>query len=92
MGMILFFVGIVCAVGGVGVLFYQGLQYLMHDSWTMYSMLALIDLGPQSLQDSVYNSSALSDALEKCPLFLALIIFGLTLSLIGSRFSNRYIN
>ena len=90
MGMIIFFAGVVLAVGGVGLLVYQGIQYLMHESWTMYSVLSLIDLGPEALQDSVYSSPGLSDALESCPLFLALVIIGLILSFAGSRFSNRY--
>ncbi len=92
MGMILFFTGIVLAVGGVGILFYQGLQYLMHNSWTMYSMLALVDIGPQSLRDSVDASPQLYSALESCPLFLATTILGLVLLFIGSRWSNRYTN
>jgi hypothetical protein len=71
---------------------FQGITYLMHNEWTVYSMYYLVEMGPESLRAQVDASPGLANAVNGCPLFLALLVVGLVLLFIGSRLSSRYIN
>ncbi|HHO74892.1 MAG TPA: hypothetical protein ENN05_00485 [Deltaproteobacteria bacterium] len=90
MGRITFFAGIAVTTGGFCVLIYQALMYLMHNTWTQYTLLTLVENGPQSLLDLLYPYPVIDTMLGSCPLFLSLIILGLVLLLIGSKIQNRY--
>jgi hypothetical protein len=82
--------GIAGSVGGLCLLVYQGLMYLMHNTWTQYSVLTLVERGPDFLADTVRTVPAAANALAACPLFAALIVVGLVLLFIGSMLRNRY--
>jgi hypothetical protein len=82
--------GIAGSVGGVCLLVYQGLMYLMHNNWTQYTVLSAVEQGPDFLRNAVLSSPQATDTLGSCPLFAALIALGLVLLFIGSRLRNRY--
>lgn len=83
--------GIAGSVGGVCLMIYQGLMYLMHNTWNQYTVLFLIDHGPTLIREQVHMSPGISAALQGCPLFVFLIVLGLILLFIGSRLSQRYL-
>lgn len=85
-----FFGGIGSTVGGVSVIFYQGIIFLKDGVWPPYSVLSVIDTGPGSLGQSLVAIQAVMDALEKCPLSAALIALGAILLLVAGRLRNRY--
>lgn len=85
-----FLAGIAGTVGGVGLLFYQGLMYLMHNNWVQYTLFSVVENGPEFLWNAVTMSPGVANALEGCPLFGALIVIGLILLVISSRLHNRY--
>lgn len=87
---LLFFAGMAGSVGGVCLMFYQGIMYLMHDDRTKYTILSLFDKGPEAIRDQVYASPQIVQTLESCPLYIALIVLGLILLFIGSTLKNRY--
>ncbi len=82
--------GIAGAAGGVGLLVYQGLMYLMHNNWIQYTLFSVVENGPDFLWSAATMSPGVADALEGCPLFAALIVLGLVLLVISSRLRNRY--
>ena len=90
MGNILFLAGIAGTVGGFCLLVYQALMYLMHNTWTQYTLYLLVENGPEALQDLADMNPALGNTLESCPLFVALIVLGLILLFLGSKLKNRY--
>ncbi|MBN2297597.1 MAG: hypothetical protein JXM72_03335 [Deltaproteobacteria bacterium] len=90
MGRIIFFAGIAATVGGFCVIIYQALMYLMNNTWIQYTLMTLIENGPQSLWEFIDTYPSVSNMLGSCPLFLSLIILGCILLLIGSRLENRY--
>ena len=90
MGNILFLAGIAGILGGFGLLFYQALMYLMRDTWTQYTVYLLVEHGPGFLQDLVGMNPGIGNALDSCPLYVALIVMGLFLFFIGSRLKNRF--
>lgn len=87
---IFFFAGIASMAGGFCLLVYQGLMYLMHNTWTQYTLYLLVDKGPEALQDLVATNPDVGYALDSCPLFAALIVLGIILLFIGSKLKNRY--
>lgn len=87
---IFFLAGIAGSVGGVCLMFYQGIMYLMHNDRTQYTILTLVDKGPDAVRDQIYASPQIIHAFESCPLFLAFIVLGLILLFIGSALKNRY--
>jgi hypothetical protein len=89
---VVFFAGIASSVGGVFLFLYQGLTYLMHNEWTAYSLYFLVEHGPESLQAKIDASPGILNALQGCPLFVALIVAGLLLLFIGSRLTDRYLS
>lgn len=84
------FAGIAGTAGGFCILVYQALMYLMHDTWIHYSLLTLIESGPQGLSDWVYMNPVILNFLDSCPLFIGLAVFGLILLFIASKLRNRY--
>jgi len=90
MGNILFLAGIAGTVGGFCLLVYQALMYLMHNTWTQYTLYLLIENGPEALQDLADINPGLGNTLDSCPLFAALIVLGLILLFLGSKLKNRY--
>jgi hypothetical protein len=90
MDQIFLLAGIAGTVGGVGLLVYQGLMYLMHNNWTQYTLFSVVDSGPDFLRSAVAMSPGAANALESCPLFAVLIGLGLILLVIYSRLHNRY--
>lgn len=85
-----FFAGIGGSVGGVFLLLYQGISYLMHNDQTSYTVLSVVDKLPEAVQNQVYASHQLVGALGSTPLFVALIVIGLIFLFIGSYLKNRY--
>lgn len=82
--------GIAGTIGGVGLLVYQGLMYLMHNNWIPYTLFSVVENGPDFLRSAVATSPGIANALESCPLFAGLIALGLILLVISSRLRNRY--
>ncbi len=82
--------GIAGTVGGVGLLVYQGLMYLMHNNWIQYTLFSVVESGPDLLWSAATMSPGVADALKGCPLFAALIALGLILLVVSSRLRNRY--
>jgi|GEM_PF-358468 hypothetical protein len=82
--------GIAGTIGGVGLLVYQGLIYLMHNNWIQYTLFTVVENGPDFLWNAVAMSPGVVNALKGCPLFAALIVLGLILLVISSRLRNRY--
>jgi hypothetical protein len=85
-----FFGGIASTVGGVSVIFYQGIIFLKDGVWNPYSVLSIIDTGPGSLAQGLVANQTVMDALQKCPLSAALIALGAILLLAAGRLRNRY--
>ena len=90
MGNIIFLAGIAGTVGGFCLLVYQGLMYLMHDTWTQYTLYLLVENGPEVLQTLAAKNPEIGTTLDSCPMYAALIVLGLILLLIGSKLRNRY--
>jgi hypothetical protein len=88
---LVYFAGLGGTLGGVCLFVYQGIMYLMHNAWSDTSLYGLLESAP-SLQAQVDASPWLSNALQGCPLYAALIGMGLILLFIGSRLSGRYVN
>jgi hypothetical protein len=89
---LVFFAGIASCAGGVFLFLYQGITYLMHNVWTPYTVYFLMDFGPAALKEKVDMSPGILSAMEGCPLFVALLVLGMLLLLVGSRLSARYLN
>jgi hypothetical protein len=90
MGNILFLAGIAGTVGGFCLLAYQALMYLMHETWTQYTLYLLVENGPDVLQALAAKNPDIGATLDSCPLYAALIVLGLILLFIGSKLKNRY--
>jgi hypothetical protein len=90
MGTILFLAGIAGTVGGFCLLVYQVLMYLMHNTWTQYTLYLLVANGPEALWDLAAMNPTIGSTLDSCPLFASLIVLGLILLFIGSKLKNRY--
>jgi hypothetical protein len=90
MGNIIFLAGLAGAVGGFCLLVYQALMYLMHDTWTQYTLYLLVENGPEALQTLAAKNPDIGVMLDSCPMYAALIVLGLILLLIGSKLRNRY--
>lgn len=89
---LVFFAGVTSSLAGVCLFLYQGISYLMHNTWSTYSLYFLVDNAPASIQAQMEAHPGLAGALQACPLFLALILLGLLMTFIGSRLSSRYVN
>ncbi|MFY9398723.1 MAG: hypothetical protein WAR22_10210 [Desulfomonilia bacterium] len=87
---ILFLAGMAGSLGGVGLLFYQGIMYLMHGESTRYTVFSALENGPDFLLSAAQAIPGVAGALQACPLFAALIVVGLVLLYIASRLRNRY--
>lgn len=90
MANILFLAGIAGTTGGFCLLVYQALMYLMHGTWTQYTLYLLIENGPEALQDLTAMNPGIGNTLDSCPLFAALIVLGLIFFFIGSKMKNRF--
>ncbi len=90
MDKILYLVGIASSLGGVGLLVYQGIMYLMHDELARYTVLSALESGPDFLLSAAQANPGIAGALQACPLYAALIVVGLVLLFIASWLRNRY--
>lgn len=88
---VFFLAGLGGSIGGVCLLIYQGLMYLMHNDQTKYTVLSVVDKGPESFREAIYASPQIANALGSCPLFIAVIAVGLLFLYIGSKLNNRYV-
>ena len=86
----MFLAGISGFAGGVCLLVYQGVMYLMYNEWTQYTLLWAAEKGPDFIRDALRINPWLVDVLNSCPLFVALMALGLILFFISSWLRNRY--
>lgn len=91
MDTIVFLLGIVLNAGGVCLLVYHALMFLVQGQWLPWSMLWLVERGPEALQDWVAASPTLDQLLAGCPLYVFCIVLGLLLMLIGKRLGCRFL-
>ena len=87
---VFFLGGIAGTLGGVCLIVYQALMYLMHETWMPFSVFYLLERGPDSLWNLVTDNQGLVNALQACPLSAALFAVGLILLFIGSKIKNRF--
>ncbi|HNY67010.1 MAG TPA: hypothetical protein PKM41_16400 [Deltaproteobacteria bacterium] len=90
MDKLIFYLGAATFGGGVFLFLYEGIMYIMNDEWYQRTLIFLVDHGPESLIAQVEASPGLANALDSCPLFLALILLGMLLLFVGSRLGTRY--
>jgi len=90
MGNLFFLAGIAGTAGGFCLLVYQALMYLMHNTWTQYTLYLLVENGPEALRDLAAMNSSIENTLACCPLFASLIVLGLIFLFIGSKLKNRF--
>ena len=90
MANILFLAGIAGTAGGFCLLVYQTLMYLMHGTWTQYTLYLLIENAPEALGDLASMNPGIGNTLDSCPLFAGLIVLGLIFLFLGSKLKNRF--
>jgi hypothetical protein len=90
MDKIFFMAGLASTGGGICLIVYQALIYLMHNTWNQYNLMTLIENGPEALWEWVDMMPNIVSTLESTPLFAALIVLGIILLLVGSKLKNRY--
>jgi hypothetical protein len=90
MDKLVFLAGIASTGGGICLIVYQALIYLMHNTWNQYTLMTLIENGPDSLWEWVDMMPNILSTLESIPLFAALIVVGIILLLVGSKLKNLY--
>ncbi len=90
MSRLLFLAGLAGTIGGFCVIVYQGLMYLMNNTWVQYSLMTPVENGPQFLWEFIDQYPAFVNMLSSCPLYLSLIILGCVLMIAGSAIESRY--
>jgi len=90
MSRLLFFAGLAGTIGGFCVIIYQGLMYLMNNTWIQYSLMTPVENGPQFLWEFIDQYPAAVNMLSSCPLYLSLIVLGCALMITGSAIESRY--